>query len=615
MLFTMNGWEVLKMRKRLKINNWSLKWKSIFILLTVTTLPIAAIIVMFFYQFNNILQQQVLDTSQRNLSSMESNLQSVLRDIEDISEYIIFSGEFRDYMSLSTDAVSQSEISSLEDNLRGFFTFHLTNKDYFHSMTISGSNGLTLNLGENVNSTESKWRKLAENRGGSVLWTDPYTVKTGWPAETERVISLFRNINNIYDINENLGEVRIRLSERDLYDYVIGDVTDNPHNAFIVRENGMVMSHENKERAGNSYPDESFLEQIRDSGQTTFQHSFEDETFYVVSEKVEDFYIVSMVSREFILGELSEVRRSSQYIVLGTVLLGITAIIGFFLTVLKPILELTAKTKRVEKGDFQARVEVRSSDEIGRLGRRFNKMVAEVQHLIDSTYKLEIQNKESELKALQSQINPHFLYNTLDMIRWSARLEQAAETGKSIEDLSRLFRISLSQGDLWIPLESEMKNVHSYLELQKRRMGGQLSFLLLKESGTEQALVMKIILQPLVENSISHGFRQHSANNFIYVRTYREERDLVLDVIDNGIGMDADIMNQMFSELNHTWEGYALRNIHNRIQHAFGNNYGIRAFPNHDFGGAFFRLRFPYIEDKKKLQQRLKGENHERRTD
>src|SRR5690625_2644469 len=183
---------------------------------------------------------------------------------------------------------------------------------------------------------------------------------------------------------------------------------------------------------------------------------------------------------------------------------------SFVITIIRQILELTNETKRLETGDFKARVSLRTSDEIGQLGYRFNNMVSQIEWLIDTKYKLKIQNKQSELNALQAQINPHFLYNTLDMIRWTARMEQAEETGRSIEDLSRLFRNNLSQVKVWIPLKAEMKYVQSYLELQKRRMGGELDFLVLMEEGLENCLTMKQILEPLVTNCIKHAFKRRS---------------------------------------------------------------------------------------------------------
>ncbi|WP_252315959.1 sensor histidine kinase [Sinobaca sp. H24] len=148
-------------------------------------------------------------------------------------------------------------------------------------------------------------------------------------------------------------------------------------------------------------------------------------------------------------------------------MLVLCAAIGFYINVIKPVIDLTKEVEKVGKGDFEARATVNSQDEVGMLNHRFNEMVLEIGHLIDIRYKLQIQKKEAEIKAMQSQINPHFLYNTLDMIRWSARLEHAPKTGESIEHLSRIFRTSLSEGSLFIPLKNEIKNIKSYLELQK----------------------------------------------------------------------------------------------------------------------------------------------------
>ncbi len=117
-----------------------------------------------------------------------------------------------------------------------------------------------------------------------------------------------------------------------------------------------------------------------------------------------------------------------------------------------------------------------NKDDIGILGMRFNSMLATIRRLIDTKYTLEIKQRESELKALQNQIDPHFLYNTLDMIRWTARMEKASETSRLIEALSRLFRISLSRGKLLIPLSEELNYVRSYLILQEKRLGHGLKY-------------------------------------------------------------------------------------------------------------------------------------------
>ncbi len=288
------------------------------------------------------------------------------------------------------------------------------------------------------------------------------------------------------------------------------------------------------------------MNNIKNDGES-FQFISHQESYYAVSRYIEtiDLYIVSVVSEEYILTEMSGIRTTFGYMMVIAILMGLMTFAGFIFFVVRPILELTRETKRVERGDFKARVQLRSNDEVGQLGFRFNAMVERIQRLIDTKYKLELQNKHSELKALQSQINPHFLYNTLDMIRWTARIEKAPETSKSIEDLANLFRITLSQGKAWIPLSSELKYVQSYMELQKKRLGDSFQYYLFKEADIDYGIVMKLILEPLVENSFKHGFSPAQATKKIMIHAYRKQSRLILEVLDNGVGMNTEQVRKL----------------------------------------------------------------------
>ncbi|MFB5663423.1 sensor histidine kinase [Alteribacillus sp. HJP-4] len=580
------------MKKLLDFRYWSLKWKVFFIFVVLQSLMIAAIGAMFFYQSNQILQQQVIDTTQRDINVLRNNLENVFQELEEVSEYIIFNEDFNHFLTLSVEETERSEIYRLTRNLQSYVIFRLHNKSYFHSMMLRGSNGLTIETGDPLEGDENKWVDRAKDLEGGILWTDPYDMEIGWPPEDVKILSLFRIINDTNNIGTPIGDVRIRLDERKLYEFITGGTSEDERPTFLLRKNGMVMAHDEEERSGEVYQDENLIELLVNATQDTFRYEYEGEEHYVTYEEIDNFYLVSMVSEEFILGELSGILRAMRMIAAGAVLAGILVMIGFYKAILYPILELTRETKRVEKGDFRAGVKVRSHDELGELSRRFNKMVSRVSTLIDTKYKLEIQKKEAELKALQSQINPHFLYNTLDMIRWSARLEQAPQTGKSIEDLSRIFRTNLSSGKLWIPLEEEIKNVHSYLELQQRRMGDRLSFYIVKEHGTARAPVMKLIIQPLVENCIQHGFNTLHSPNKIYIRAYQAADFLHIDVIDNGKGIHVKEINTMLESEDSPPKGFAMKNIHDRLRNAYGNGYGLKAI-KHSRQGAFIRIILP----------------------
>ncbi len=600
------------MRKWFSFNNWSLKWKSTMIFLMLVMLPTITIGYMIFYQSNEILKRQVLDTTHRHLNNMESNVLSVINDLEDISGYIIYSDEFRKYMTLSPDDEDYDDIHRLQNNIKGFFTFHLTNKNYFNSVRIEGVNGVVLELGEPVGGDEKRWESLAREQKGKVVWSDPYPLtRRLFTTEEKNVISLFRVINDLYDIRQPVGEIKLRLNERELYEYVTDRFLEKEHETFLVRENGVVMLHRDSRLVGLTYPDDDFMDQIRHSTEEVMSYTYQGEEYFAVKRFIYNrgIYLVSMVKEEYINGELASIRTTMRIMMVLSVFMVLLAVVGFLFTIVKPVIELTRETKRLEYGDFTAHVKVRSNDEIGKLGLRFNKMVKQIQRLIDTKYKLEIQNKESELKALQSQINPHFLYNTLDMIRWTARIEKANETGKSIEDLSRLFRIGLSQGKLWIPLKDEMKYVYSYLELQKKRLAGKLHFYIVMESGLENALVTKLILQPLAENSIEHGFKARAETNRIYIRAYRYERGICIDVIDNGMGLDVEKVNNSLMESGSNDNGFALKNIHGRLETAFGKEFGIQALNGPDEKGAFIRVRLPLIKDELVLRRMVKRED------
>ncbi|SHM74523.1 cache domain-containing sensor histidine kinase [Gracilibacillus kekensis] len=581
----------------------SLKWKSVIIFLLLVTIPSGIIGSIVLYQSNKILKEQIITTTHQNLGNMESQLTNVIEEIEDISRYMIYSQEFRDFMtSPAVSGADYNHLNQVRSNLSGFFVFHQSEKDYFHSVQIEGENKQVLTVGETVEGNETKWIKQAKQLEGEMLWSTPYQMHNQRTGQDEEVVSLFRVINNLYNIKEPVGHVRIRLDLQALYQQVTDGFTTRQHQAFLVHNEEETITSSD---FGPNFSYQAFIQNIHTEGES-FQLESKGDVYYGVSRYIEpiDMHLVSVVSETYILSEMKDIRSTFGYMILIAVLMGLMTFAGFVVFVVRPILELTRETKRLEHGDFSAQVKVRSKDEVGQLGYRFNSMVEQIQRLIDNKYKLEIQNKHSELKALQSQINPHFLYNTLDMLRWTARLENAPDTSKSIEDLSTLFRITLSQGKVWIPLEDELKYVKSYMELQKKRLGDSFHYAIFIEAGLAKSIVLKLMLEPLVENSFKHGFPQSQENKNITIRCYRKENILVMDCLDNGVGIDREKVEQLL----HTKEehdSYALKNVHDRITNAFGKPYGIEIVDAEI--GACVRMKVPWIKDKQILNQLIEG--------
>jgi two-component system, sensor histidine kinase YesM len=597
-----------------RYRNLSLRVKSILIFSIVVLLPTISLGALILNETNQVLKQQAREYTERTLDTIVDNLTATIQDVEDISTYMIFSEDFRNYMRSPQVADGKPAQQNLEESLKGFHTFHLLSKNYINSISLYGKNGNELNMGEPIKAEEGDWVEKTEEREGAILWTHAYSIHSYWKGETD-VISLFRVINDINNIKQRIGFVKIRLNEKALFQTVQAGVPQEHGTAFILDEDGKVVLHENRKLFGKSYPDKQLLKHLTtDSKKNSFVYSIEGERYLVAARVIErnGWQLVTMVNENAILQDLRGIGYWIVVFLLLSIGLGALAVTGFYFTIIRPILNLTDKTREVEHGDFSVMIKVKSEDEIGRLEYRFNRMVGTIQQLINTKYKLEIKQRESELKALQNQINPHFLYNTLDMIRWTARMEDAMETSRLIEVLSKMFRISLSKGKIWIPLQQELLYVESYLELQKKRLGKKLSFQLNVGEDTKDVLVMKQILQPLVENSIVHGFKGLKETGHIELISYVDDQNVIIDIKDNGIGLDVEKFNQFLQEGNVKKEdGFALTNVNERLLTAFGPGYGL-TFVKHEGSGTWVQVKLPlhFDEEEVKKLEGL-GESHE----
>lgn len=596
------------MKKWLLFFKESLKWKAVLIFFLLFVLPASMIGLLISMQSNHVLKQQILDTTHNNLDHMEAKLTTVIDDVEEISSYIIFSEEFRTFMTLSTDQQEEyNEIRKLKKNISGFFAFHLSEKDYFNSVTINGMNGESIQVGEPMYGDESTWLEKAAQSNGNIIWSDPYVMASSWMQDDKKVITLFRKINNIHTIVEPIGTAKIRLDANELFKYVAEGFTPDQQEAFFLFDGDEVITEKRFSLEDSIFSNGVLKDKLR-MDQEDFKFTSSGQTYYGVSKYIDrmNLYLVSVTNEDYILSKTAGIRTTFKFVIFIVAFMGICVFLGFVFTVIKPILELTSETKKLESGDFSARVKTRTTDEIGQLGYRFNQMVSQIDRLIAAKYKLEIQHKESELKVLQNQVDPHFLYNTLDMIRWTARLEQAKETEKNINELSTLFRISLSEGKAWISLQEEMNYVQSYLMLMKRRTN-RLNFLVMMEAGLEHKLMMKFILQPLVENSMKHAFKHNQREKVIRVRAYKSEDDIVMDVIDNGSGMEVDQMNSFIERTleNDREEGVGMKNVHDRIITAFGKPYGLKVIAVDQ--GSLIRIHIPMIDSMDQLKRLLKS--------
>ncbi|OMF64102.1 sensor histidine kinase [Paenibacillus sp. FSL R5-0766] len=287
---------------------------------------------------------------------------------------------------------------------------------------------------------------------------------------------------------------------------------------------------------------------------------------------------------------ISEVRQIQFYVVsfvFVVCLFGLSASLWFSRSIAQPIFRLMSYMRRAETGNLRPGRWSDRADEIGMLGNSYNRMLAQIRELISLNELRERQKRDAEMRSLQEHIKPHFLYNTLDTIHWMARKEGAEDVSGMVGALSRLFRIGLSKGQDYIPLHSEIEHMTSYLQIQQTRYRDRLQYTLNIPEELGELFVLKLLLQPLIENAIYHGIKGRRGPGHIRVEARLEHNRLLLTVQDNGAGMSNERLAEMqqlleaplasleASSPGMTGKSYGMLNVQARLRLSFGDEYGI----------------------------------------
>ena len=291
---------------------------------------------------------------------------------------------------------------------------------------------------------------------------------------------------------------------------------------------------------------------------------------------------VGVIPLRYINKDLAGIQYLTVIIIVLTIIIGVTVSVIIAQSLILPLENTVNALEKFSRGDFAVRLKENRCDEIGKLNRIFNKAIKEINELMQKVTQSEILNKEMEFKTLQSQMNPHFLYNTLDAINWLAFKEKQTEICNLVAAISSLIRASISNKKSIITIEQELDYVKNYIYIQHIRYKDRFDIIYdIDESLLKQA-VPKLIIQPIVENAIIHGIENSKNKNLLYISVKRENECIIIIVKDTGIGMTDEKVSELLKEpLNaegdeqkaHTNLG--LYAVHKRIQLMYGDLYGL----------------------------------------
>lgn len=361
---------------------------------------------------------------------------------------------------------------------------------------------------------------------------------------------------------------------------------------FIIDSKGIVMSSINPEIVvGEAYGNSHLILNIgktQDDGKQTFPLSTKNGKYLAAYSPIADtdWYIVSTIPFSNLNYESRNIGLNIAYLGLGCFLLAILLSYIISMSISYPLKNLVKKMNEAQKGNLSVRIIDNNRDELAEATWNFNRMVNEISILLTNIKNKENQKRAAELKALQAQINPHFLYNTLNTIKWLAGVQKAENVSNLVNSLLQLLHVSMGKGSEFITVREEIEYIGNYVNIQEYRYCNKFKIHMDIEEAAMELKIPRFILQPIVENSLIHGIGPMEGQGLISIKVYFNNGKLKITVTDNGVGMLDDKVSNILTDGADTgkarFSGIGIKNVDERIKLYFGEEYGIHieSIPN-----------------------------------
>ncbi len=547
------------------------------------------------------------DYTAQLIEQVNTNIQNYLGNMESIAELALRDEELQQLMRMPDPY--DPEGLALVKQTSTFFRSIVESRNDIASIVFIGTNGALVSdrggaqLKGYNELLYQDWYKSAKEAGGQSVISSS-RVQHIYKSEYRWVVSISRQAAAAAD-----GSTGVLLV--DLNYNVINDLCKQIHMGnrgyvFLLDPKGDFIYHPQQQLIYSGLKSEQ-LDQIL---QLASDRSFEAQSdgtnkIYTIRSSKYGWRVIGVNYPEELVGDKRQIQFSAMLwgSVCLIIALAFSVLLSFTLT--KPIKKLDVHMKKVEKGDFNARIEIESTNEIGKLARTFNLMTGKIKDLMSQVVQEQEDKRISELKALQAQIHPHFLYNTLDSIIWMAEMDKMDDVIKMTSALSKLLRSTISKGEELIPIRAELAHIEHYLTIQNIRYRNKFTYSFDVDPTIMACKIIKIVLQPLVENAIYHGIKNKADAGHILIKGYRVSDGIELQVIDDGVGTDAAKLNASLAKgMPHvpaaysSTSGLGIQNVNHRIQLNFGERFGL-SFDSELDEGTTVTLRMPELMEGK----------------
>ncbi|WP_155925600.1 sensor histidine kinase [Bacillus sp. UNC438CL73TsuS30] len=386
-----------------------------------------------------------------------------------------------------------------------------------------------------------------------------------------------------------IGWIRLDLKIYNLNS--IRNINNDSRMFIVMRPNGR-MIYTNKPDQLNIIVISKLLETINDKGSFIFYDKNEKKLVNYYKSKKSNWIVLSIVPEKNLNQGLRKARSFSITLVSISILISILAAFVISRRITLPLRNLHFTMKKVEKGDLKTRASVTSKDEIGELGNQMNSMIESVDTLINQVYQIEIKNREAQIKALSAQINPHFLYNTLEAVDILSLKGQKKEVQMIVLSLSKMMRYAFRKGTI-VSLDEELEHLDAFLQIQKAKYSEKVTISIQIPDELKRVKIPKLTLQPIVENSFKYGFFQKSDDNQLSISIMQNSKEIQIHILDNGMGVTPDRLAYLNTWFNDPFfkkedgKHIGLMNVNERIRLNLGNQYGLQAYSEE---GQWFKI-------------------------
>ncbi|SFF20608.1 two-component system, sensor histidine kinase YesM [Paenibacillus algorifonticola] len=558
----------------------SIQSKFFIAFLLVMIIPTTALSVSSYFLSVKIVKEKVSQSFQENLLYIGNSTEKELAGIEKITELIYINEDIQHAITADNSNniefyMNLKRVDQVFDNISFYSNYY----SYITSLFVFGKNGSQFTYGNDaytINTDEiqtSAWYKTMLELNGKVLWLGVHDNDNDF--RRNQVFSIARVINDTN--HNNIGAIYLNLSTKVFTDILSKASLKTQSQIYIVDQRGRIVFPEQQSTKTLQSEGISLPDHIKESG---LEIKKDGQTFLTSSYKIEEYgwKIIQMVPVEALTKDNKIIINVTAIVFLISFLF--TGILWYLVSrnIVLPIKHLISTMKELRGSNLDVKVNVTSTDEIGLLSVTYNYMIQRINALFNQVVEEEKQKRNAEIKALQGQINPHFLYNTLNTIRWMAIIQKADGIKEVVDALGRLLKNTFRQPTSMITLGEEIVMIKDYIFIQQTRYRDKFQVNYEVEERFYAAECVKFILQPIVENAIFHGIEPKEGPGVITIKVCAEDSLLQITVEDNGVGMSDEQISETMKFRHPNREnsnGIGVQNVHNRIQMIYGEKFGL----------------------------------------